>query len=58
MGVPNDTTQHEDLHHEAAREVAVHSFQQRNPHDERVGEHREVEEGYGPVEVAAVGRPL
>ncbi|GER52037.1 S-adenosyl-L-methionine-dependentmethyltransferases superfamily protein [Striga asiatica] len=49
-GVPDDALHDDDLDHEVGREVAVHGSEQRDPHDEGVGEGREGEEGDGPVE--------
>ncbi|BAS96924.1 Os06g0232350, partial [Oryza sativa Japonica Group] len=53
--VPDDALEHHDLHHEATGELPVHPLQQRDPHDERVGQRGEGEEGDGPLEGAAAG---
>ena len=48
--VPDDALQHHDLHHEVAREVAVHGAEQRDAHHQRVGQRGQREERDGPVQ--------
>lgn len=48
--VPDNALENDDLNHEAAGEVAVHSFKERDAHNEGVGEGGEREEGDGPFE--------
>jgi hypothetical protein len=50
--VPDDALEHDDLDHERPRGVgAVHAPEQRDAHDERVGQRGEGEERDAPVEV-------
>lgn len=51
--VPDDALEHDNLDHEAAGEFAVHALEERDAHDESVGESGDGEEGDGPLEGAA-----
>ena len=53
--MPDDALEHDDLHHDAAGEVAVHALKQWNAHDQRVGQCGEGEERDGPLEAAPAG---
>ncbi|BAS95486.1 Os05g0576950, partial [Oryza sativa Japonica Group] len=48
--VPDDGLEHDDLDHEVAGVRAVHGDEERDPHDERVGEGGDGEERDGAVE--------
>lgn len=57
-GVPDDALHDDDLDHEVAGEVAVHGAEQRDPHDEGVGEGGEGEEGDHPLQAPVLGEGL
>ena len=50
--VPDYTLENDDLDHERAGVLAVHGDQERDAHDERVGERGEGEDGDAPLEAA------
>ncbi|KAL6972323.1 Phosphoric monoester hydrolase [Sarracenia purpurea var. burkii] len=54
---PDDGLNHRRLNDEVDAELAVHSFQQRNSDDKRVGQRGQREAGYGPA-VAALAAAL
>jgi len=54
-GVPDDALEHDDLNHEGARVVPVHGNQERDAHDECVGERGEGEDGDHPLQRTRFG---
>ena len=53
--VPYDTLEDDDLDHERSGVLAVHGDQERDPHDERVGERGEGEDCDAPLEAPGAG---
>lgn len=55
QGVPNDALKDHNLNHEAPRELTIHTFEQRDAHDQGVGEGGEGEQSYGPLQATPFG---
>lgn len=54
--VPDDALEHDNLDHETAREFTVHALEERDAHDESVGQSGDGEESDGPLEGAAAAQ--